>query len=325
MRLSETITFENARVLQALIANDPQNLRLMEERFDVKLTARDAWIKVEGTDAGIAQARNVFTQLSAVKDKGHHIRKHEFRFALDSVAKGDDLQLQNLFESRIAFSPRKPPIVPKSENQKAYVDAIRKTDLVFGIGPAGTGKTYIAMAMAVEALKQDKVTRIILTRPAVEAGEALGFLPGDLKEKIAPYLRPLYDALYEMLDPEEIERLMDKGVIELAPLAYMRGRTLSHSFVILDEAQNTTTEQMFMFLTRLGPESKCVVTGDPTQCDLSSHRKSGLMEAMQALKDTEGIAFMRFDDRHVIRHDIVQRVIRAYRAHRGDRATSASL
>jgi phosphate starvation-inducible PhoH-like protein len=198
------------------------------------------------------------------------------------------------------------------------LEAIEGHDLVFGLGPAGTGKTYLAMAMAIAALKKERVTRIILTRPAVEAGEALGFLPGDLKEKIMPYLRPLYDALHDMVDGEELQRLMERGVIEIAPLAYMRGRTLNHAFVVLDEAQNTTTEQMFMFLTRLGAESKCVVTGDQTQIDLPRNKRSGLVEALEALKAVEGIAFCRFEERDVIRHELVQSIVKAYRRHRGN-------
>jgi phosphate starvation-inducible PhoH-like protein len=189
--------------------------------------------------------------------------------------------------------------------------------MVFGVGPAGTGKTYLAMAMAVQALKKEQVTRIVLTRPAVEAGEALGFLPGDLKEKIMPYLRPLYDALNDMVEPEEMQRLMERGVIEIAPLAYMRGRTLNRSFVVLDEAQNTTTEQMFMFLTRLGAESKAIITGDHTQIDLPTNKRSGLIEAMQALKGVDGITFCHFNEKDVIRHELVQSIVRAYRRHRG--------
>ena len=200
--------------------------------------------------------------------------------------------------------------------QKNYVEAIQAHDIVFGIGPAGTGKTYLAVAMAVAALKKEQVARIILTRPAVEAGEALGFLPGDLQEKITPYLRPLYDALRDMLEPEEIERAVSRLTIEVAPLAYMRGRTLSNAFVILDEAQNTTTEQMFMLLTRIGPNSKCVVTGDVTQIDLPSNKRSGLVEALQALKTVNGISMVYFSDRDVVRHELVRAIINAYQQHR---------
>jgi phosphate starvation-inducible PhoH-like protein len=322
---SETLNFENARAAQALYVNDPQNLRRMEDRFGVKITTRDGWIKIDGDPAAIARARDVFQQLHLAREKGLYIRKTEFTFALESVSKGSEVKLPDLHAARIQVSTKKPPIIPKSLQQKNYVEALKTHDLVFGVGPAGTGKTFLAMAMAVAALKNEEVNRIVLTRPAVEAGEALGFLPGDLQEKIFPYLRPLYDALNDMLENEEIQRYMDKGIIEIAPLAYMRGRTLSHSFVILDEAQNTTTEQMFMFLTRLGQDSKCVITGDPSQVDLPHNRKSGLTEAVQALNGTEGIYFTKFDEVDVIRHELVQRIIRAYKAHRGEKTTSLTL
>jgi phosphate starvation-inducible PhoH-like protein len=325
MVTSETLNFENARAAQSLYVNDPQNLRKLEDRFGVKITAREGWIKVDGLPDAIAKAQDVFQQLHLAREKGLYIRKAEFNFAMESVANGAQTKLPDLHAARIQISAKKPPIIPKSLQQKNYVEAVKKHDLIFGVGPAGTGKTFLAMAMAVAALKNEEVTRIVLTRPAVEAGEALGFLPGDLQEKIFPYLRPLYDALNDMLENDEIQRYMDKGIIEIAPLAYMRGRTLSHSFIILDEAQNTTTEQMFMFLTRLGQDSKCVVTGDPTQVDLPHNRKSGLIEAMQALNGTEGISFTRFDEVDVIRHELVQRIIRAYKAHRGEKTTSLTL
>ena len=325
MSTSETLNFENARAAQSLYVNDPQNLRRLEERFGVKITAREGWIKIDGPAEGITKAQDVFQQLHLAREKGLYIRKPEFNFALESVVSGAETKLPDLHAARIQISAKKPPIVPKTLQQKKYVESIKKQDLIFGVGPAGTGKTFLAMAMAVAALKNEEVTRIVLTRPAVEAGEALGFLPGDLQEKIFPYLRPLYDALNDMLENEEIQRYMDKGIIEIAPLAYMRGRTLSHSFIILDEAQNTTTEQMFMFLTRLGQDSKCVITGDPSQVDLPHNRKSGLVEAVQALTGTEGIAFTRFDEVDVIRHELVQRIIRAYKAHRGEKTTSLTL
>jgi phosphate starvation-inducible PhoH-like protein len=325
MSATETLNFENARAAQSLYVNDPQNLRLLEEKFGVKITAREGWIKLDGMPEAIGKARDVFQQLHMAREKGLYIRKPEFNFAIESVDKGTETKLPDLHAARIQISAKKPPIIPKSLQQKRYVESIKKTDLIFGVGPAGTGKTFLAMAMAVAALKNEEVTRIVLTRPAVEAGEALGFLPGDLQEKIFPYLRPLYDALNDMLENDEIQRYMDKGIIEIAPLAYMRGRTLSHSFVILDEAQNTTTEQMFMFLTRLGQDSKCVVTGDPSQVDLPHNRKSGLIEALQALNGTEGISFTRFDEVDVIRHELVQRIIRAYKAHRGEKTTSLTL
>lgn len=227
-----------------------------------------------------------------------------------------------MLDTKMQISPRRAPIIPKTARQRSYVRTIAGNDLVFGIGPAGTGKTYLAMAMALMALKKGEVNRIILTRPAVEAGEALGFLPGDLKEKIAPYLRPLYDALQDMLEDDERERYVERGIIEIAPLAFMRGRTLNHAFIILDEAQNTTTEQMLMFLTRIGSESRCVITGDTTQIDLPNNKRSGLIEALQALKDVEGIAFCTFEERDVVRHEIVRRIVSAYKRHRsGDVST----
>src|ERR1700761_361461 len=321
----ETLNFENARAVQALYVNDPQNLRRLEDKFGVKITTREGWIKIDGLPDALAKARDVFQQLHMAREKGLYVRKTEFNFAMESVAKGADTTLPDLHAARIQISAKKPPIIPKSLQQKKYVEAVKNHDLIFGVGPAGTGKTFLAMAMAVAALKNEEVNRIVLTRPAVEAGEALGFLPGDLQEKIFPYLRPLYDALNDMLETEEIQRYMDKGIIEIAPLAYMRGRTLSHSFIILDEAQNTTTEQMFMFLTRLGEGSKCVVTGDPSQVDLPHNRKSGLVEAMQALNGTEGIFLTKFDEVDVIRHELVQRIIKAYKAHRGEKTTSLTL
>lgn len=322
---TEQLDFENARALQVLYLNDPKNLHIIEERLGVKLTTRDGWLKIEGFEENVRKAKEVFEQLHLAKTQGMYLRRHEFNFALDSVTNGDAPKLPDLLSAKIQLSPKKMPIVPKTLQQKQYVEAIRRNDLVFGIGPAGTGKTFLAMAMAVAALHNEEVSRIILTRPAVEAGEALGFLPGDLQEKLFPYLRPLYDALQDMLDNEETQRYMDKGIIEIAPLAYMRGRTLSNAFVILDEGQNATTEQMFMFLTRLGQDSKCVVTGDPTQVDLSRGNKSGLVEAMQALAGTKGLEFIRFQEVDVIRHELVARIITAYKAHRGEKATSMTL
>jgi len=243
---------------------------------------------------------------------------------LRSATQAEAEPLDKLVETKIVCSPRRPPIVAKTEGQHAYICAIQTHDMVLGVGPAGTGKTYLAMAMAVAALKAEHVNRIILTRPAVEAGEALGFLPGDLREKIFPYLRPLYDALHDMLEPDEIQKHLDRGVIEIAPLAYMRGRTLNHAFVVLDEAQNTTTEQMFMFLTRLGADSKCVITGDITQIDLPGHKRSGLVEALDALKEVSGIGLCLFEESDVIRHELVQSIIRAYKQHRNAAQNSHS-
>jgi phosphate starvation-inducible PhoH-like protein len=318
---TQTLQFENARVLGALYANDQALLRSLEEAFSVRTTAREGWLRVEGEPGGVEKTRRVFEQLDRARKGGLLIKRQEFLYALRSVGEGregGEGGLDRLVESRVVCSPRRPAIVPKTAGQKRYLEAIEGHDLVFGLGPAGTGKTYLAMAMAIAALKKERVTRIILTRPAVEAGEALGFLPGDLQEKIMPYLRPLYDAMHDMVDGEELQRLMERGVIEIAPLAYMRGRTLNHAFVVLDEAQNTTTEQMFMFLTRLGAESKCVVTGDQTQIDLPRNKRSGLVEALDALNGVEGIAFCGFEERDVIRHELVQSIVKAYRRHRGN-------
>lgn len=314
---SLTLEFENARAVQALYGGEDKLLRELEVALDVRIASRDGWLRIEGAEGGVTKARKVFEQLDEARKRGVPVRRHEFHYALQSVTKegGDDLG--RLLELRIQTSSRKAPVVPKTEGQKAYLKSIQAKDITFGVGPAGTGKTYLAVAMAVSALKQEKINRIILTRPAVEAGEALGFLPGDLQEKILPYLRPLYDALHDMLEVEEIQKYMDRGVIEIAPLAYMRGRTLSQAFVILDEAQNTTCEQMFMFLTRLGQDSKCVVTGDRTQIDLPKNKKSGLIEAVDALRKIDGIGFQFFEETDVVRHPLVKAIINAYRQHRG--------
>lgn len=313
---SETLQFENGRALQNLYANDLKLLQSLEEKLGVKVTTRDGWLRLEGERDNINKARQVFDQLEQARQRGMQIQRHEFQYALDSVSGKQPQPLGHLAGVQLLSANRRTPISPKSGQQLAYVQAIQCKDLVFGIGPAGTGKTYLAMAMAVDALKRELVKRVILTRPAVEAGEALGFLPGDLQEKIFPYLRPLYDALYDMISGEEIQKFMDRGVIEIAPLAYMRGRTLNNAFVILDEAQNTTAEQMFMFLTRLGMDSKCVVTGDYTQIDLPPNKASGLIEAMHALRNVTDIQFVEFTERDVVRHPLVQSIIHAYRAYR---------
>jgi phosphate starvation-inducible protein PhoH and related proteins len=313
---SRTLHFENPRDLQSLYANDFKLLKNLEQSLGVKVTTREGWVKLEGEPENVNKAQRVFDQLEEARQQGVAIQKHEFQYALDSVRQPDNDSLVEAAATKIITSPRKPPIIARSAAQRRYVEAIEKHDVVFGIGPAGTGKTYLAVAMAVAALKKEQVSRIILTRPAVEAGEALGFLPGQLEEKIAPYLRPLYDALRDMLEPEEIERALARQTIEVAPLAYMRGRTLNHAFVILDEAQNTTTEQMFMLLTRMGPNSQCVVTGDVTQVDLPPNKRSGLAEALEALKSTPGIATISFSERDVVRHELVRAIISAYQQHR---------
>jgi len=316
MTETRTLQFESPRVLQSLYANDLKLLKTLEDTLGVKVTTREGWVRLEGEPSRIDKAEHVFEQLEKARQKGVDIQKHEFNYALNSVTEARDENLGDLALTKIVTSPRKSPIIARSTGQRNYVEAIQKHDIVFGIGPAGTGKTYLAVAMAVAALKKEQVARIILTRPAVEAGEALGFLPGELEQKIMPYLRPLYDALRDMLEPEEIERLLARQTIEIAPLAYMRGRTLNHAFVILDEAQNTTTEQMFMLLTRIGPNSKCVITGDVTQIDLPGNKRSGVVEALQALKTIPGIAIVYFTERDVVRHELVRAIINAYQQHR---------
>lgn len=314
--IEETLHFENARQAQQLFQNEPRHLQAVEQGLNVKITAREGWIKIEGTADNVTRARRLFEVLDTAVRSGQSIRAKDFAYALTVVRDDGPDALANLFNTRILTSTRKSQVTPKTTGQKRYLEAIQAHDLTFGVGPAGTGKTYLAMAMAVAALREEKVARIILTRPAVEAGEALGFLPGDLYEKIAPYLRPLHDALHDMLPADEIQKNTERGVIEIAPLAYMRGRTLNNAFIILDEAQNATAEQMFMFLTRLGFSSRAVITGDPTQIDLPKNRPSGLLEALRALRQVDGIAICEFSRRDVVRHPLVQRIISAYEDHR---------
>lgn len=317
---TETLHYENARFAQQLFNNDTSNLRLVEEQLGVRATSREGWIKLEGAAEDLERAKELFMILESSLKSGTPVKNREFTQAVTMVKQEGVAALKDLYSERIQTSPKKANVTPKTTGQKRYVQAIRQHDVTFGIGPAGTGKTYLAMAMAVAALREEKVGRIILTRPAVEAGEALGFLPGDLYEKIAPYLRPLHDALHDMLPGEEIQKHTERGIIEIAPLAYMRGRTLNHAFIILDEAQNSTTEQMFMFLTRLGHNSKAVITGDVTQIDLPPHKNSGLVEARRALRGVNGIALVEFDRSDVVRHPLVQRIIAAYEEHRGKKA-----
>ena len=320
---TETVHFENPRLAQQLFNHEPRNLQALEAELAVKAVAREDWIKLEGAVEDIARARDMFHLLEKSLKAGGVVRNREFAQAL-SVVKNDGVAaLSTLLAERILTSPRKAAVLPKTIGQKKYLDAIRAHDVTIGIGPAGTGKTYLAMAMALAALHEEQVARIILTRPAVEAGEALGFLPGDLYEKITPYLRPLHDALHDMLPAEEIQKQMERGVIEIAPLAYMRGRTLNNAFIILDEAQNSTAEQMFMFLTRLGMGAKAVITGDTTQIDLPPHKNSGLLEAERALQSIDGIAIVQFSRRDVVRHPLVQRIIAAYEEHRSRRRPAA--
>lgn len=314
---SETLHFENARLAQQLFNNDPRNLDALEQQLGIKATVRDGWIKLDGVADALERAKQLFVSLEGTLKSGAPVRNREFAHALNVVKHEGVTTLKELMNDRVQTHEKKPGVTAKTVGQKKYVEAIRKHDITFGIGPAGTGKTYLAVALALSTLREGKVSRIILTRPAVEAGEALGFLPGDLYEKIMPYLRPLHDALQDMLPADDIQKHTERNTIEIAPLAYMRGRTLNNAFIILDEAQNSTTEQMLMFLTRLGHGSKAVITGDETQIDLPPHKHSGLLEAHRVLRHTEGIAVIEFSKRDVVRHPLVQRIIAAYEEHRG--------
>jgi len=306
------VTIEDEMSLSSLYGDMDKNLRLIENTYGVVLNARGNRIQIEGEEKSVARVERLLNQLADMLAKGVISQKDDVKTAIHAFSTDPSTALKDLFQKAIPVSSRKRPVAPKNETQRKYVEAIREHDIVFGIGPAGTGKTYLAMATAVSALLRREVSRIILVRPAVEAGEKLGFLPGDLYEKINPYLRPLYDALYDMIETEKANKLVERGDIEIAPLAFMRGRTLNDSFIILDEAQNTTTEQMKMFLTRLGFNSKTVVTGDITQIDLPSGRSSGLIEVQKILDDIEGIRFVYFTNKDVVRHKLVQQIIKAY-------------
>ena len=301
--------------LLPLLGRNDDHLRTLEHELDVRIVARGHEVMLKGDERQVKKAERALVQLAELVRSGAPLRQVEVRAALRMLADDEDADLKAVFTDAIAVPSRKKWVTPKTRGQKRYVDAIRAHDMVFGIGPAGTGKSFLAVAMAVSALTRREVARIVLTRPAVEAGERLGFLPGDLYEKVHPYLRPLYDALYDMLEAEKVTSLMEKGEIEIAPLAYMRGRTLNDSFIILDEAQNSTTEQMKMFLTRLGFNSKMVITGDITQVDLPASRGSGLIEVQSILRDVQGISFVYFDESDVVRHRLVSAIVRAYDVH----------
>ena len=313
---AKTLHFPSPRHLSLLYAGREENLAHAERSLGVKLVTREDWLKIEAPSEALSVAEDFFAFLNAVRNQGMTIRTPDFARLVDSFARGEGQGLRAMHDEPLVITTERRTIVPKTLAQKLYLQAVLKETIVFGIGPAGTGKTYLAVAAAVSALLNNEVERIILTRPAVEAGEALGFLPGDLREKILPYLRPLYDALHDMLDAADVVKLTEKGVIEIAPLAYMRGRTLSRAFVILDEAQNTTPEQMMMFLTRLGDDSRMVVTGDVTQIDLPRSKPSGLLEARAILRGVPGIDFHTFSAADVVRHPLVQRIIEAYEQHR---------
>ena len=311
--VEQIINIERLEQIAGLFGSFDENIKYLEERYNVRVTSRDGEVKVCGEADGVGKASRVIGGLLMLINKGEMLNEQNIRYVMGLIEDGEDENLSNLTDSDcICITTKGRPVKPKTLGQKKYVEAIRDNTVVIGVGPAGTGKTYLAVAMAVTAFRAKEVNRIILTRPAVEAGEKLGFLPGDLQSKVDPYLRPLYDALFDMLGAENFARYQERGNIEVAPLAYMRGRTLDDSFIILDEAQNTTPEQMKMFLTRLGVNSKIVVNGDVTQIDLPDGRKSGLNEAARILRGIDGIATIRLNHKDVVRHRLVQEIIMAY-------------
>ena len=307
------IALEITPNLEPLFGTRDENVRLMEDALGVMIDLRSDAVHVEGPEAGVTKVKRIFEDFEALRKQGVNPHNGELNGMLRLVVADPAVTLKSLADSGKQRSAGiKRTVQPRSINQRKYVEAIEQNDMVFGVGPAGTGKTYLAVAMAVAAMNAKKVSRIVLVRPAVEAGERLGFLPGTLQEKVDPYLRPLYDALYDLLEPEKVDKMLEKNVIEVAPLAFMRGRTLNDAFIIMDEAQNTTIEQMKMFLTRMGNNSKAVITGDITQIDLPNPRKSGLLDAINILDGVEGIHFCHFEDTDVVRHALVQRIVRAY-------------
>ncbi len=319
MKLSVRIS----RGIESLFGTRDENIRLLEQNLRVTTRLRDDSLELEGDEPAVRRAATILDDYAALVGEGHAFNNGDLNSYLRVVTSDAQSSLRSLVEGGRQRQFGKKSVMPKTPNQRVYLDAIERHDLVFGVGPAGTGKTYLAVAMAVSALLNKKITRIILTRPAVEAGERLGFLPGTLQEKIDPYLRPLYDALYDMLEAEKIEKFFERNTIEVAPLAFMRGRTLNDSFIIFDEAQNSTPEQMKMILTRQGFHSKMVVTGDLTQIDLPNGRRSGLIDAVEILRGVEGICFVGFDDRDVVRHHLVQRIVKAYERHQESGARAA--
>ena len=306
------LEYESAHFLQSLFGHAEKELRYLEGRAKVRLVTRDGWLEVRGSKEGCDLVEEIFTDLEEARRNGGEVTSRDFRMAVDLVRQGGE-GISALGRLQLVGARGCKPVVARSPNQLAYLNSMVANEVVFGLGPAGTGKTYLAVAMALDLLRKKQISRLILTRPAVEAGEALGFLPGDMRDKVAPYLRPLYDAIDDMLGFEEGAKRLEDGSIEIAPLAYMRGRTLSRSFVILDEAQNTTREQMFMALTRLGEGSRCIITGDSSQIDLKDHGISGLLEAEKALRNVDGVAFNHFDTSDVVRHPVVGRIISAYK------------
>ena len=310
--IEQVLQIEKIEQVLILFGNADQNAKIIEEHFGVHLVCRGTEVKITGESEAVSKAQRTVDTLLAMIAKDGTLSEQNVRYVITLVEQGSEQSMVQMNNSCIAVTVKGKPVKPKTLGQKKYTDAIQNNTITFGIGPAGTGKTYLAVAMAVRAFRDEQVSRIILTRPAVEAGEKLGFLPGDLQDKVDPYLRPLYDAMFDMMGPENFQRNMEKGCIEVAPLAYMRGRTLDDSFIILDEAQNTTPEQMKMFLTRLGFNSKAIVTGDVTQIDLPNAGRSGLIEAVKVLKNIDDIAIMRLTEKDVVRHKLVQNIITAY-------------
>ncbi|MGD9329901.1 MAG: PhoH family protein [Desulfobacterales bacterium] len=308
------LTFDNVELTRMLFGEHNCHLQRVAHALDLQINTRGGTVNISGESIASALAANILEQLYGLLKEGYPVYLNDIDYAIRILSADDRVRLKDIFMDTVYITSKKRSITPKSPAQKTYIDAMRRFDIVFAIGPAGTGKTYLAMAMAVAALARGIVSRIILTRPAVEAGETLGFLPGDLTEKVDPYLRPLYDALHDMMRFEKVSNLMQQGVIEVAPIAFMRGRTLNDSFVILDEAQNTTSEQMKMFLTRIGFNSKAVITGDITQIDLPTAKTSGLIEANRILQEIDGIEFVTFSNTDVVRHRLVQDIIVAYEA-----------
>lgn len=310
--MDRIIYLNNNKNLQALFGKYDQNLKLIEDELKVRVVRHENGLKVSGDDGSVEKVSDLVDYLISITDDGREVKRQDIVYAIDLTKPGKGFDFKRLAKEKIEVYLRGGLVIPKTKGQIEYVEAIKKYDIVFAVGPAGTGKTYLAMAMAVNALKKGIVRRIILTRPAIEAGENLGFLPGDMVEKVLPYLRPLYDALYDMMEPDQVEQYTEQGIIEVAPLAFMRGRTLNDAFVILDEAQNSTPFQMKMFLTRLGFDSKTVITGDITQSDLPKGSLIGLVDAENILRETEGIKFVHLNGDDVVRHELVQRIIEAY-------------
>ncbi|MEG2769702.1 MAG: PhoH family protein [Oscillospiraceae bacterium] len=312
------IVFDNMDMIMGIMGNGDEHIKLLEKAFDVSVLCRDGEIKINGEDENVQKCLRAVDAMKKMLADKNALDEQTIRYCITLANENNQQKAEQLTGDFVCITANGKPVRAKTLGQKAYIEAIKKNFITFGVGPAGTGKTYLAVAMAVKAFKTHEVTKIILTRPAVEAGEKLGFLPGDMQEKVDPYLRPLYDALFDMLGAETVQKLLEKNIIEVAPLAYMRGRTLDDAFIILDEAQNTTPEQMKMFLTRMGVNSRVIVTGDITQIDLPNCQKSGLIDALNVLKDIDDIAKVNFTEKDVVRHRLVQEIIKAYEKAKAD-------